>query len=310
MSKVLISGASGFVGSSLVSFLEASGYKVVCLVRKGANTPKQIFWNPRDQHVDISKLEGFDSFINLSGENIASGYWTEHKKNNLLKSRIDTTKFLVSLIGKLKFKPKLFLCASAIGIYGSRGEDLLDESAVAGPGFLAKLAKAWENAAQIDALNSVRTVNLRIGLVIGASGGIIKNMLLPFKLGLGAILGDGKQYMSWIALADLLSAIDFIIKQPNLSGAINAVAPCPVTNADFSRALAKALKRPLFLRAPAPLLRLLLGEMAQELFLASTRCQPKRLLDGGFKFRFETLKACLEEICTERSGSIAIDRSL
>lgn len=252
--RIAITGSTGFLGRHLVPFLQNLGHEVQPLQRGSYD------------------IEGFDAVINLSGESITNGLWTDAKKERLWKSRVDTAQHLSAR------HPKIFLSASAIGFYGSQGERVLTEESGQGSGFLAELAADWEKAAV-----GVRTVHLRTGIVLDPSGGILKKMVPLFKCGLGGKIGNGQMWMSWIALQDFLCAVQFLLEH-ELSGPFNLTAPNPVTNSQFTKMLGAALKRPTVCRVPAWLLRLLLGQMAEETMLSSIRALPKRLLAAGFQF--------------------------
>jgi uncharacterized protein len=290
--KVLVSGASGFIGQKLVETLEASGYEVMTLVRDPQKvSSRAIFWNPDKELVDVTSLEGFDAVVNLAGENIGSGRWTEEKKKKILESRLRSTRTLVSAFMRLRLPPKVFISGSAIGYYGNRGEEICMETTSAGTGFLANVCRQWEEAAKPAEERGIRTVLLRTGVVLSREGGALAKMLIPFKLGLGGVLGSGEQYMSWIALEDIVGLILFILQKDSISGPINAVAPNPVTNKEFTQALGKALNRPTILPVPAFLLRLILGqEMADEMLLVSTRAIPEKALSAGYVFKHAKLE--------------------
>lgn len=283
--KVAISGSSGFVGTALKKYLLEQGFDVFTLVRKEAKEERQIFWDPYEGQLDGSKLEGFKAIINLSGESIASSRWSESKKRRIVESRIKTTNLLASTINSLAHPPEVFLSSSAIGIYGDRNSELLSEESSKGDGFLADLASDWEAAAS---LAKTRTVRLRTGIVLGTSGGALQKMIIPFKLCLGGRLGDGHQFMSWIALDDLVRAICFCIDS-KIEGAVNLVSPNPVTNLDFTKALSSSLCRPAIFPLPAFVIKMLFGEMGEALFLASQRVVPEKLIDAQFSFKFDSL---------------------
>ncbi len=293
--KIVISGASGLVGSALHAFLLTAGHEVFTLVRRNPRAgTSEIFWNPYNQEIDLAALEGMDVMIHLSGENIANHLWTKKFKQKLAASRIQSTEFLIQSIKQLKQKPKTFLCASAIGWYGNSQENWVDESNTAGDGFLPELCKKWEAASDLIRHENIRLVQLRIGIVLSSQGGMLAKILPSFKAGLGAILGNGQQYLSWIALDDLIGIIYFSIANEKIQGPINCVSPNPVTNQQFSKILAKKLHRPLLLKAPTKLITTLLGEMGQSALLASTRVKPQLLLKNNYPFLFQQLDACLD----------------
>lgn len=296
--KILISGSSGLIGSSLQSYLKNLGHHVVCLIRNNQEQgPDTIPWNPNQEELDSSNIEGFDVVINLSGENIAGGRWTEQQKERILNSRIKSTSTLIKTIRKLKNPPKVFLSTSAIGFYGNRGDILCTEETSAGSGFLPTVCQEWEAAAQSIKLSRTRIAILRFGVVLDPNGGALGKMLTPFRLGLGGILGSGNQYMSWISIDDLLSIILLVINDDSLVGPINVVSPQPVTNRHFTKTLGKVLHRPTFLSVPAFALRLMLGqEMADEMLLSSTRVMPHKLLNAGYNFVHSNLEEALTNL--------------
>ena len=294
MSRVVISGASGLIGSALVPSLESPGHEVTRLVRQKPRSAKELQWDPTSP-IPPDLVSGFDAVIHLSGENVA-GRWTEQKKCRIRESRIFTTDFLAMALAKTERKPGTFICASAIGYYGNRGDEVLTEDSLSGDGFFPEVCREWEFATEPAADIGIRVVNLRTGIVLSREGGALKQMLLPFRLGLGGRIGDGRQWWSWIHIADLVSAVHHILQNDSLRGAVNMTAPNPVTNAEFTRALAEALKRPARLPVPAFALRLLFGELADEGLLASARVVPERLTQSGFHFRFSELKASLIDL--------------
>lgn len=295
--KILISGASGLIGKTLVEALQALGYEIKTLVRDQQKVSERaIFWNPERGILDVAALEGFDACVHLSGENIASGRWTAFKKQKILDSRVQSTRTLVSALVRLQRPPKVLVSGSAIGYYGDRGEEICTESSAEGHGFLPEVCHKWEEAAHPAEDRGIRTVYLRTGIVLSPRGGALAKMLLPFKLGLGGILGSGKQYMSWIALEDLVELILFALKHESVKGALNGVAPNPVTNAEFTQALGKELNRPTILPVPAFALKLIFGkEMAEEMLLSSTRAVPEKALKQGYKFQYPTLQGALKD---------------
>lgn len=292
--KILIGGASGFIGKALKKHLEKE-HQVYTLVRdKDQATGKAIFWD-----IDALKIEtdiDFDVVINLAGENIASGRWTKARKEAIERSRVNATKTIARFFTLRKTLPKAIINASATGFYGSRGDETLNESSSSGIGFLADVCKEWEQALLPVKDRGIRTVFLRTGVVLGKEGGVIKNLMVPFKLCLGGNLGDGSQYMSWIDLEDVVQAVDFIIRNESLEGPVNIVSPNPVTNAVFTKELAKALQRPAFLPMPKKLARFVFGEMADELLLSSQRVLPEKLLKNGYQFRFPTIESSMKHV--------------
>jgi len=293
--KIAITGATGLIGSSLSEHLEGKGHDILKLSRSKNKGKGFVYWNHKSQEIDLESIEGSDAVIHLSGESIA-GYWSKQKKKEIQRSRIEGTNFLVNSILKLKNKPKAFICASAIGFYGDRGDETLDEQSSHGQGFLAELAKNWEIESHILKQQNIRVVNLRMGLVLSKDGGAFKTMLMPFKMGLGGKLGSGKQYMSWVMLEDVVNAIEFIINNKDIHGAVNIVAPTPVTNQQFTKKLGKALCRPTFFTVPSLLLKTLIPDMAKEMILSSTRAVPKKLIDSGYRFSYPNLDNVFKDL--------------
>lgn len=287
--RILVSGASGLIGSRLTGFLCGAGCEVVHLVRKRSSAPNEIFWDPK---ID---LEGFDAVIHLAGKNISSKRWSCHVKQELFLSRCQSTQRLSQALAQLARPPKCFITASATGIYGNRGEETLTEESSPGSGFLAHLCQKWEAATSAAEQADIRVVHTRFGVVLSKEGGMLAKLLPSFRLGLGAILGDGKQYLPWILLDDLVYGLFHVLANETLRGPVNFVAPDLKTQAEFSHALAHTLHRPCFVRLPAPLLRLLLGEMADEMLLSSAKVLPKRLQLSGFKYTCPTLNEALKE---------------
>jgi uncharacterized protein len=295
--RVLISGGSGLVGSALTKSLRADGHSVFHFVRPGGTAaPGDVRWDPSQATVDVPALEAFDAIVHLSGASISDGRWTDNRKKELRSSRVDSTRVLVDSLERLKQPPRVFVCASAIGYYGNRGDELLAESSGYGNDFLALVCRAWEGEAARAAARGVRTVMARFGVILATQGGALPRMLMPFKLGLGGRLGSGKQWMSWIALEDVVQILRSAIADEKIQGPVNIVAPQPVQNAEFTRVLAGVLHRPAIFPAPAIALRLALGQMADGLLLSSQRVQPEKLVASGYKFRHESLQPALQAI--------------
>jgi hypothetical protein len=294
--RVLVTGSSGLIGGALVPFLSERGLAVSRLVRRPPRRPDEIGWDPVAGTVEVRALEGFDAVVHLAGEGIASGRWTRERKASIRRSRIEGTRLLVASLGRLDRRPRVLVAASAIGYYGNRGDEPLDERAAPGLGFLAELARDWEAAASAATSSGIRVALIRTGIVLSRRGGALAKLLLPFRLGLGGPIGDGKAWWSWIAIDDLVASYHLAITDPTLNGAVNAVAPAPVTNAEFTRILSGVLGRPAFLRVPALALRWVFGEMADEALLASARVVPERLREAGFAFRFPELAGALRHV--------------
>lgn len=286
--KILISGASGLVGSALVPYLKEKGHEVVCLV-----------WNPEKGEINKTQLDGIDIVIHLAGENIASGRWTSEKKQRLRSSRIESAKFLGTTLLSLKIPPQMVLSASAVGFYGNRGKEILHEESHVGKGFLAELACDWESAWNPLVQQKICVVNLRFGMILSSKGGALAEMKKPFSKGLGAIFGNGKQYWSWVHIDDVLGAIDHAIRTKNIiRGPLNVVAPHSVTQKEFAKILGRVLHRSVFMRVPGFALKVIFGEMAEGLFLASARAEPARLIATSYKFKYPNLEPALKNLLT------------
>lgn len=292
--KILISGSTGLVGSALAPHLSGAGHSITRLVR-GEARAGEAHWDPAAGKIDEGGLEGHDAVVHLAGENI-TGRWTEAKKAAIRNSRVKGTRLLAEALARLSAAPKTLVSASAVGYYGDRGDAVLTEESTPGSLFLSEVAREWESATQPAAAKGIRVVTLRIGVVLSPEGGALKEMLLPFKLGLGGRVGSGKQYWSWIALDDLLGVIQLALSNEKLRGAVNAVSPNPVTNSEFTRALGRVLGRPTIFPMPAFAARLVFGQMADELLLASTRVEPGRLKEANYEFRFPQLEAALRHL--------------
>jgi len=292
--NVLISGGSGFIGSSLTRFLGGRQHEVSHIVRRQHQSGiREVIWNPEAGELDSASLAGVDAAIHLAAENLGAGRWTRERKRRILQSRVDGTRLLATALAGLKRPPRVLISASAIGYYGDRGDEILEEGSEAGTGFLADVCRQWELAAQPAAAAGIRLVTLRIGMILSSAGGALPRMLTPFRLGIGGPLGSGRQYMSWIALDDLLEIAAFALAAENLRGAVNAVAPVAVTNREFSAALGRVLRRPALVPVPAIALRLLFGEISREVLLAGARVRPAKLLAAGFAFRHPELDEAL-----------------
>lgn len=292
---ILVSGASGFIGSALVPFLEKQGHQIKKLVRfKEKLQEDEIFWNPVSGEVNSDHFEDFDAVIHLSGKNIATGRWTKKRKQEIFLTRCRDTWLLSQVLLRVHNPPKTFICASAIGIYGDRGNEVLTEESPAGNSFLATVCKEWEKATAPATEKGIRVVNTRFGAVLGENGGLFQKILPVFKWGMGGNLGNGKQYLSWIVLKDLISAISFTLETKELKGPVNFTAPKPVIFEEFVKKIAERLQRPAFCNLPVPILKLIFGkEMAQEVFLASTRAIPEKLIQSGYHFQFPDLDSAL-----------------
>ncbi len=295
--KVLVTGASGFVGSALVPVLAGDGHFIVRLVRTApAPGRSEVFWDPVRGTVDLDALEGLDAAVHLAGASIAASRWTAEAKRRIRESRVAGTRLLCESFARLDRPPKVLVCASAVGYYGDGGHGILREDSPPGTGFLAQVCREWEAASGPAERKGIRVVRLRIGMVLGAGGGALAQMIPIFRAGLGGRVGSGEQYVSWIAVDDLVGAVDHAIRTDSLEGPVNAVAPNPVTNREFAKTLGRVLGRPSVLPAPAFALRLVLGDMADELLLASARVEPDRLLSSGYRFRYPELEGALRHL--------------
>lgn len=293
--KILITGSSGLVGSALYDFLSSGGHQVTKLVRQQADEG-EIYWQPSTGQINPDDLEGFDAVIHLAGENIANKRWTKSQKEKIKSSRVNGTRLLAQALCECKNPPKVFLTASAMGFYGDRGNELCDETSEAGEGFLAETCQEWEAAAKLVESKGIRAVQTRFSIILDPRGGALNKMLPIFKLGGGGILGNGKQWMSWIALDDVIAAIFHCIATETISGPVNFATPNPVTNKEFTKVIGQVLSRPTILPAPSFGLKLALGEMAEALLLASTKVMPGVLQDTGYDFIFPDLESALRHM--------------
>ncbi|MGA8734742.1 MAG: TIGR01777 family oxidoreductase [Terriglobales bacterium] len=292
--RILVSGSSGLIGAALIPALKSSGYEIACLLRGTASGKEQIQWDPT-RPLTPETVSGFDAVVHLAGESIV-GRWTEAKKRRIRDSRVQGTRNLAEALARAPQRPRVLISASAIGYYGDRGDEALREVSSSGDGFLAEVCREWEGATEPAAKAGVRTVQMRIGVVLSPSGGALQKMLPPFRLGVGGNLGNGRQWWSWIDIDDLVGAIQHVIKTDGLRGPVNVVTPNPVTNADFSKMLGSVLSRPAIFPMPAFAARLVFGQMGDELLLASQRVEPAKLLASGYVFRKPDLRTALEGI--------------
>ena len=295
--KVAVTGATGLIGSALVPFLRSGGHEAVALRRaSGVSGGGEAEWDPRTGALSAGVVDGLDAVVHLAGENVAGGRWTAARKARIRGSRVDGTRRLAAALAALPRPPRTLVAASAIGFYGDRGDETLDESSAPGKGFLPEVCQAWEAAADAAREAGLRVVHLRIGIVLTPAGGALGQMLLPFRMGVGGVIGSGRQYMSWVALDDVLGAVLHALRTEDLAGPVNAAAPNPVTNAAFTKTLGRVLRRPTLLPLPAFGARLAFGEMADALLLASARVDPARLRDGGFRFGHPGLEDALRHV--------------
>jgi uncharacterized protein (TIGR01777 family) len=301
--RILVSGSTGFLGSTLVAAMERKGHTLVPLTRpeSGQRTttvapPHIVRWNPVKGEFDAAAAEGFDALVHLAGASIADGRWDDQRKNLLRTSRIDATRQLMAALSKMQHPPRVIVAASAVGYYGNRADETLTEASAPGSGFLADLCQEWETETARGAEFGARVVSLRFGIILSEHGGALPRIVLPFEFGAGGRLGTGKQWMSWLTLAEAVNMIQFTLAKSALVGPVNAVSPSPIQNSEFTRVLAKALHRPALFPAPAFALRLALGEMADALLLSSQRVAPSKLEQNGYKFMRPDLPQALAEI--------------
>jgi len=293
--NVLVSGSTGLVGTALIPALTAAGHEVIRLVRSKSRSPSKelIGWDPEAKYIDAAGLEGLGAVVHLAGEPIASGRWNPLKKARIRDSRVRGTHLLCEALAHTAKPPAVLICASAIGFYGDRGDEVLTESSSYGTGFLAEVCRDWETVTDVARHKGIRVVNVRFGVILSARGGALAKMLTPFKMGVGGIIGSGRQYMSCIAIDDCIGAMLHALAASALSGPVNVVGPVPVTNREFTKTLGKVLGRPTIFPMPAFAARFALGEMADELLLSSNRVEPKKLLESGYQFNYPDLEAML-----------------
>lgn len=293
--NVLVSGASGVVGSVLTPFLTTGGHNVIRLVRR---SPKQgeIFWNPASGQLDTSAMNGIDAIVHLAGEHIGQGRWTPEKKKIIIESRTKSTELIAKAAAQMNPLPKVLICASAIGYYGNRDECLMTEDACCGSDFISEVCDLWEKAAAPAIDKGIRIVFARIGIALTPMGGALERMLLPFMLGLGGKFGSGEQYMSWIGIDDLIASIYHLINHETISGPVNLVSPNPVSNAEFTQILGKVLNRPTRMNVPEFAIKLAFGQMGKEVVLSGARVEPRKLVESGYAFRYPELESALSHV--------------
>jgi len=295
--NILVSGSTGLIGTSLVPFLTTGGHRVVRLVRTPDLAREDtVYWNPAKGELDANRLEGMEAAVHLAGENIADRRWNAEQKARIRDSRVQGTRLLCETLARLRQPPRVLVSASAIGFYGNRGDEVLTETSSAGNGFLPDVCREWEAATKAAEKAGIRVVNLRFGIILSPKGGALAKMLTPFRLGLGGRIGNGSQWMSWIALDDALGSIYHALATETLSGPVHAVAPNPVTNRDFTKTLGRVLWRPTLFPMPAFMARLAFGEMADDLLLGSTRVRPDKLLQTGYRFLYADLERSLRHL--------------
>lgn len=295
--KILVSGSTGLVGSVLVPSLTSDKHQVVCLVRsRPPRGEAAVVWDPAAGRLELSSLEGLDAVVHLAGENLANERWNNAKKTRIRDSRVEGTRLLSEALAKSARPPKTLVCASAIGYYGSRAAEILKEDSAPGDDFLARVCREWEAAAEPARRKGIRVVHLRFGFILSPAGGGLAKMLPPFRLGLGGPLGDGAQYVSWVSIDDAIGAIRHALAGEAVRGPANVVAPQPVTNREFTATLGRVLSRPAFFPMPAFAARLVFGEVADALLLASQRVEPGRLVASGYRFRHPVLEGALRSL--------------
>jgi len=292
--RILITGASGLIGTALQRSFDEIGHELLLASRKEAKDSQHIQWDVEKGFSELERLEGIDAVVHLAGESVFGLSWSDAKKKAIRDSRVDGTRSVVEAISRLKARPNVLVAASAIGFYGDRGDEEMTESSAAGDTFLAEVSKEWESEARRAEDAGIRTVLLRTGIILSKDGGALGTMLLPFKLGIGGVVRSGKQWMSWISIDDHIRVINYAIEYENVRGAVNSVSPNPVTNGEFTKTLGEVLYRPTILPLPSFAVNMVFGEMGDALLLASTRVVPKRLEDAGFEFKYPELKTAIE----------------
>jgi len=294
--RIAITGATGMIGSKLTAFLSTQGHQITVITRRVSVHQLQtsvIVWDPALNYIETGQLEGFDVIIHLAGSNVGE-YWSPEHKKNILESRVRSTRLLCESLLKVVSKPRLMICASAIGFYGNHPpQEVLDEESRPGEGFLADVCRQWEEETNILSQAGIRIVRMRLGVVLSKTGGALAKMWLPFQMGIGGILGNGRQMMSWVALDEIPYVVDHLIKTDKMSGVVNVVSPQPVSNAQFTKILGQVMRRPTVLPVPAFVIRSLFGEMGQNLLLEGAHVIPRRLQESGYQFRFADLKEAL-----------------
>ena len=293
---IAITGATGMIGRKLTAFLRPQGHQITVITRRASFSQPQtsvIIWDPALNYIKIEQLEGFDVIIHLTGSNVGE-YWSPEHKKDILESRVRSTRLLCESLLKVVSKPRLMICASAIGFYGNHPpQEVLDEESRPGEGFLADVCRQWEEETNILSQAGIRIVRMRLGVVLSKTGGALAKMWLPFQMGIGGILGNGRQMMSWVALDEIPYVVDHLIKTDKMSGVVNVVSPQPVSNAQFTKILGQVMRRPTVLPVPAFVIRSLFGEMGQNLLLEGAHVIPRRLQESGYQFRFADLKEAL-----------------
>ena len=297
--KVLVSGSHGLVGTALIRSLASDGHEIVRLVRAAPSSAAEVEWHPNEGRIDAAKLEGLDAVVHLAGESIAANRWTSAKKRAIRDSRVKGTGLLSDTLARLSRPPAVFVSASAIGYYGDRGDELLTENSAPGNDFLSGVCVEWENATRPAVAKGIRTVNTRFGIILDANEGALGKMLTPFRMGIGGRVGSGKQWVSWIAIEDVVGGLKSVITDTSISGPVNFVAPNPVTNAEFTKTLGHVLSKPTLFPVPEFGVRLAFGEMADALLLASQRVEPRVLKERSFRFMWPALEPALRHLLSK-----------
>ena len=294
--KILITGASGLIGQALQKSFDEKGYEMLLASRSEPESENEIQWSADTGFADdaLPCLEGLDAVIHLAGESISALRWTDEKKKAIRDSRVHGTRTMIEAFDRIKKKPRVFVSASAIGFYGDRGDDEMTETSSAGDTFLSGVSKEWESESRRAEDMGIRTVLLRNGIVLSKDGGALATMMTPFKFGVGGVVGNGKQWMSWVSLDDVVGIVNYALENENLRGAVNVVSPNPVTNEEFTTTLGEVLYRPTFLPLPEFAVNLVFGEMGDALLIDSTKVVPKRLVDAGYEFKYPDLKSAIE----------------
>ena len=298
--RILVSGSHGLVGKALIGSLSSDGHQIVRLVRGKPSGAAEVEWHPNEGRIDNSALEGVDAVVHLAGESIASGRWTDDKKREIRDSRVKGTSLLSDALARLSRPPSVFVSASAIGYYGNRGDEVLTEKSLPGNDFLAEVCVEWEKATRTAVEKGIRTIHSRFGIILDANDGALAKMLTPFRMGIGGRIGDGKQWMSWIAIEDVVNGLKFLMEDKTASGPVNFVTPNAVTNAEFTKTLGRVLSKPTLFPVPAFGVRLAFGEMADALLLSSQRVEPQVLKEKRFVFRWPVLEEALRHLLARR----------
>lgn len=294
--NILVTGSNGFIGTPLTDKLKEKGHEVYSLSRSRKDDPKIFHWNPDDGTIELDESIHFDAVIHLAGEGIANKRWSESQKKKIRDSRVNGTTLLAEKVASLEHKPSVFICASAIGYFGDRGDEELTESSPPGDSYLADVCQEWENSTRVAEEAGIRVAHTRFGIVLGSGGGALQKMLTPFKMGVGGNMGSGNQYWSWIALDDVVHILIYALENDQISGPVNCVSPQPLTNREFTKVLGKVLHRPTMFPMPGFAAKLALGEMADELLLCSAKVIPQKLNQSDYTFQYSDLEEALKSM--------------